>query len=123
MNRSISVTAVGLLLLLVSSAAAQRPPLDRKALIGDRTDLINDVQQGADAAAQRARNATADKAGKDYMKLKVMRERNPDSIWAEELSRYSLEWFKTQVAAAATRPDAMKVASEYWEREGEAVKP
>lgn len=111
---------VCLVLLLASSTVAQRPPSGR-----DRTDLINDVQQSTVGTALRTRHAaaTVDVARRSYMKLRTARDGNPNSVSAEELSRASLEWFKSQVAAAASKPDAMKAASEYLQREGETVGP
>ena len=75
--------------------------------------------QRPDEAARALHAAAAVNVAKTaYSKLKAANEVKPDAVSSEELSRASLEWFKFEVAAARTKPKAIKAATEYLEREG-----
>jgi hypothetical protein len=56
-----------------------------------------------------------------YEARKGIRERDPAKVSADNLSRLSLTWFKAEVDAAVSGPQAIKAASEYLEREGMSV--
>ena len=82
------------------------------------------VGSSAQAQGQRPDEARAllaaravDVAKTAYSKLKAANVGKPDTVSAEELSRASLQWFKSEVSAAKSKPEAVKAATEYLERE------
>lgn len=66
--------------------------------------------------------ATANTAQKTYLKLAAVNAKNPGAISDEKLSAASLEWLKAEMRLVTTREDAMRVTSEYLQREGRTVK-
>jgi hypothetical protein len=116
-----------LALLAVSSTMAQtrrskwddRVPTDLlpQTKVLERTDLFNNVLIRPEAPTAQ-QTATIAQLKMVYEARKQIREQDPDKVSAQNLSRLSLAWFKAEVDAATSGPEAMKAASEYLEREG-----
>src|SRR4051812_35331922 len=93
--------------------------LGSTAAQGQPSELINDAQKNASAAALRARHgaATLGAARNFYKRLRIAQERDPDSISAKDVSRASLEWFKAEIALVQSKSEATEIVSAYLERE------
>ncbi len=66
--------------------------------------------------------ATSNTAQKTYLNLAAVNAKSPGAISDEKLSAASLEWLKAEMRLVTTKEDAMRVTSEYLQREGRTVK-
>ena len=87
------------------------------ACISSACGLCLALEVGRAAPADTAPQARCAIARKAYDKLRMAYENAPDRISADEVSRASLEWFKA-AALVKSKPEAIKAATEYLEREG-----
>lgn len=65
--------------------------------------------------------ATVDTAQRAYQKLRSVKAKNPGAISDENLSGASLVWLKAEMRLVTTKADAIRVTSEYLQREGLTV--
>jgi len=112
---------VCLALSLVRSTSAQVFRIQRNGraesqLLGNRTDLIDDV-----AEVRAARAAAVDVARIAYEKLRAAAESSKGAISDEVLHGASREWLLAKLRVSKSRPECIEAVSEYLEREGFTV--
>lgn len=106
MNRWRFLAGCGLLLALIAAAA-----------------IAQDKKKADNRPAQELAHlrGTVEIAQKAYQKLQAINAKAPGRISDEDLSGASLTWLKAEMRLVATKSDAIRVTSEYLQREGIAV--